>query len=331
MVFLWHVLLVLAAPTLVLSIDPNVQLECRKDSVKVTWKVDQALVDKPSRLLLGNCFPSKFSRTADGGGIAIFHYRLSECRFRQMKTKKHLVYKNVLAFRPLTGPSTTTTNYPIECVYERPAWIHPYVEPAFGALQGHGKLVFHMGLLNDDLSGPALSRIFTLGSFIYIWAAVEQQNHQPLMLHMDECVATNTAALGPESQIYPVITNKGCLVDGKSGHSRFLARSDPSSLVLRLQAFTFALNTEVYFHCKLTVWDPENLNEEKKSCNFNRDLGGWELLDDPSHNDLCRCCDYGCRKRKQSFHSEAKERVERHVLGPLVITSGSSNRDQSMF
>ncbi|KAK1799182.1 hypothetical protein P4O66_007432, partial [Electrophorus voltai] len=156
------------------------------------------------------------------------------------RTKKLLVFKNMLAFRPLMGQYTTTTNYPIECAFER------------------------------------------------------------------------------------------CLVDKSS---RFLPRSDSSFLLLQLQAFKFAMDSEVYLHCKLVVWDPDDLNEEKKACNFNRDLGKWELLDDPFQNDLCRCCDSGCRTRKQSFQSEPKELAQRRVLGPLVINSSTSNNDsnQSAF
>uniref|UniRef100_A0A4W4H382 ZP domain-containing protein n=1 Tax=Electrophorus electricus TaxID=8005 RepID=A0A4W4H382_ELEEL len=292
----------------------NINVKCRKDSVIVTWKVGQALASYPSRLLLGNCAPSKFSRTSDGGGKAVFHYRLSECRFRQMRTKKLLVFKNML-----------TSNFSLtSAANSRPEWVRPYLEPAFGALQDYGRLVFSMGLLNDDLSGPALSNVFTLGSFIYVWAAVEQQMHQPLMLYMEECVATNTAVIGPDSQIFPVIANQGCLVDKSS---RFLPRSDSSFLLLQLQAFKFAMGSEVYLHCKLVVWDPDDLNEEKKACNFNRDLGKWELLDDPFQNDLCHCCDSGCRTRKQSFQSEPKELAQRRVLGPLVINSSTSNND----
>uniref|UniRef100_A0A4W4H7D3 ZP domain-containing protein n=1 Tax=Electrophorus electricus TaxID=8005 RepID=A0A4W4H7D3_ELEEL len=318
MVFLWHGLFILATSTLVLTDDANINVKCRKDSVIVTWKVGQALASYPSRLLLGNCAPSKFSRTSDGGGKAVFHYRLSECRFRQMRTKKLLVFKNMLAFRPLMGQYTTTTNYPIECAFERPEWVRPYLEPAFGALQDYGRLVFSMGLLNDDLSGPALSNVFTLGSFIYVWAAVEQQMHQPLMLYMEECVATNTAVIGPDSQIFPVIANQGCLVDKSS---RFLPRSDSSFLLLQLQAFKFAMGSEVYLHCKLVVWDPDDLNEEKKACL--NSIGRWELLDDPFQNDLCHCCDSGCRTRKQ----KPKELAQRRVLGPLVINSSTSNND----
>lgn len=62
----------------------------------------------------------------------------------------------------------------------------------------------------DDFSGPAESSSFPLGSLIHITASVEQQNHQPLLLLLDECIAATTPELQPDSHLYPIITNKGC-------------------------------------------------------------------------------------------------------------------------
>lgn len=61
----------------------------------------------------------------------------------------------------------------------------------------------------DDFSGPALSAAFPLGSLIPISATVEQRSHQPLLLLLEECMAADTAELQPNSQTYPIITNKG--------------------------------------------------------------------------------------------------------------------------
>ncbi|XP_036451883.1 zona pellucida glycoprotein 3f, tandem duplicate 2 [Colossoma macropomum] len=302
----------------------DIYIKCTNNSVMVTWKVNKDLAEKPFRLLLGSCFPSKFIRTADGGE-AIYQYRLSECHFLQKRTQKKLIYENELAFRPKPKPNPAAFTYPVVCASERPEWIHPFLRPGFHGLRGQGSLIFHIGLLNDDLSGPALSDSFPVGSFIHIWAAVEQQAHQPLMLYLEECVASTTQTLGPESLMYPIITNEGCLVDSKTGYSRFLPRYHSSSVVLQLQAFSFALEQEVYLHCSLVVWDPEYPNEEKKACNYNKDLGGWELLDDPSMSDLCRCCDYSCSQRvKRGLQSEFRGLAQSVVLGPLTITASPS-------
>ena len=61
----------------------------------------------------------------------------------------------------------------------------------------------------EDLTAMARTNVIVRGSFIPIWAAVEQGDHQPLLLLMDECVAALTAELQPETQVYPIVTNHG--------------------------------------------------------------------------------------------------------------------------
>lgn len=58
-------------------------MKCGKNSVIVTWKGQEGLVETPSKLLLGDCYPSKFFPTPDGGGEAFFHYHYSDCFFRK--------------------------------------------------------------------------------------------------------------------------------------------------------------------------------------------------------------------------------------------------------
>ncbi len=64
-------------------------------------------------------------------------------------------------------------------------------------------------LFVDDFSGVATTTTFSLGSMIPIAASVAQQNHQPLILLLDECLASTTPELAPDSHVYPLITNKG--------------------------------------------------------------------------------------------------------------------------
>ncbi|XP_028831642.1 zona pellucida glycoprotein 3f, tandem duplicate 2 [Denticeps clupeoides] len=172
--------------------------------------------------------------------------------------------------------------------------IRPVASPAYGKIQANSNLNFHMGLLNEDLSGPAESNTFAVGSFIPIWASVEQQFHQPLLLLLEECVASTSLALMPGAPVYPIITNMGCLVDGKGRGSRFLPRHQTYAILLYLQAFEFAAGKDIYIHCKLMAWDPAALDFGKKACNYNNQSESWEMLDDPSRNSLCSCCDSNC-------------------------------------
>lgn len=70
-----------------LILSAGIHVKCGKDSAIVTWKMTESLAETPFKLVLGECFPSKFSSTADGEREAVFHYHFSECLFRQ-KVKK---------------------------------------------------------------------------------------------------------------------------------------------------------------------------------------------------------------------------------------------------
>uniref|UniRef100_A0A3B1IEX6 Zona pellucida glycoprotein 3f, tandem duplicate 2 n=1 Tax=Astyanax mexicanus TaxID=7994 RepID=A0A3B1IEX6_ASTMX len=300
----------------------DIHVECKSKSVTVTWKVSEEMATNPARLFLGNCLPTEFTPAARGRGVAVFESQLSECRFKERRTQKKLIYENHLTFRPLPKPNPASFTYSVVCSYQRKTVVCVVCGFAFSSLSLKQSQT-------DDLSGPAVSNIVSLGSFINIWAAVEQQVHQPLILYLEECVATTTQNMSPESLIYPIISNKGCLVDGKFGSSRFLPRYHSSSVFLRLQAFTFAQEQEVYIHCKLVVWDPKNPNEGKKACNYNKERKLWELLDDPSRSDLCSCCDYECGGRmKRGVDSEFHGLAQSVVLGPLIITANSTRNDQ---
>uniref|UniRef100_A0A673XDQ5 ZP domain-containing protein n=1 Tax=Salmo trutta TaxID=8032 RepID=A0A673XDQ5_SALTR len=155
-----------------------------------------------------------------------------------------------------------------------------------------GEAMFHVALnysLQEDsrlyspelsfnyFSGPYQSREYPLGSFIHILATVEQKAHQPLLLLLEECG----------------VCTIGCLVDSMTSNSKFEPRQTSS---LSLQAFNFAV-VEVYIHCKLLAWDPSCLDTSRKACHY---VHGWELLDDPSHSNLCSCCDSSCKSQKGS-------------------------------
>ncbi|XP_051556237.1 zona pellucida sperm-binding protein 3-like isoform X6 [Myxocyprinus asiaticus] len=244
-----------------------------------------------------------------------------------------------------TSLKTTPVYYPVSCAYERPEnWAPPLYDPLLFQTHGQGDLAFHMALMKDDFSGVATSTTFSLGSMIPIAASVDQQSHQPLMLLLEECVASTTPEIGPDSHIYPLITNKGyvqrlvvlfstsslaaflnylififrCLVDSKKTSSVFLPRSQLSEIRLNLQAFKFAIGEDVYIHCKLVAWDPRDLDGGKKACQYDKSSSRWLLLDDPSQSSLCSCCDTKCRGRKKRGIT-ADSLMLNSVLGPLVI------------
>ncbi|KAJ8387638.1 hypothetical protein AAFF_G00151880 [Aldrovandia affinis] len=294
----------------------DVSVDCDSNyMVVVMWAERRHGTGDPYLLLLGNCLPVQPSTGKVGRMEAIFSAQLDDCNFRRTITESQVIYSNELSYMAEAGD--TPTIYPVECVYERVKdWTPPLYVPAWNA-SGYGDLLFHVAIMNADFSGPAQSSTFHLGSLIPIWAAVDQQTHLPLLLLLDECVATTSPGLDPSGPVYPIITNRGCLLDSKVGRSRFLPRVKTSELQLYLQAFKFALDQDVYIHCKLLVWDPQSLDEGKKTCDFSKDKGRWELLDDPSQSSLCSCCDSHCKYRKTRGVELGLLRDA--VLGPLVI------------
>ncbi|XP_041945610.1 zona pellucida sperm-binding protein 3-like [Alosa sapidissima] len=302
--------------------DNDIQIKCGEDTVLVKWTVGPELSMNASRLLLGSCYANHFFPLPGGGGQAVFLYPFNACNFRKRIIGDKLIYKNTLAFRPRPKPKPAAMSFLVECIYTREkGLVPPFLNPGFVRVQGHSQLYFHMGILNKNLTGPAQSNSFPLGSFIPVWAYVEQHAHQPLLLLLDECVASDAIELEPTTLVHPIITNHGCLNDGKNGNSKFLPRYESSAVVLYLQAFRFSLEKEIYIHCKLVAWDPNRFDKDRKMCNFNKESERWELLDDPSESDVCHCCDSVCKRRIiRDVDSEPQGLVQNAVLGPLIIT-----------
>ncbi|KAM9323416.1 zona pellucida sperm-binding protein 3-like isoform 1-T1 [Pholidichthys leucotaenia] len=314
MALVWHaaLLLSLIAVTLVTA---EMTVDCRSGYVTVVWKESRAHHDT-SRFRLGNCEPTTLTP-----GEAVFSVDFSYCDFMQLVTGNKLIYANNLTYTSPPNSLIPSFTNQVKCQYERPKdWYPLLYEPAFQTY-GVEDLVFHIGLMNADFSGPAESTNFSLGSMIPIMASVEQKNHQPLMLLLDECEAATTPDLRPGSKMYPIITNKGCLVDSKMSRSHFQPRWEMSEIRLSLQAFKMALGEEVFIHCSLVAWDPNGLDNTKKACHFVKDHG-WELLDYPSYSSLCDCCESSCKSRsKRSPTSEYYGIKQKGILGPLTITT----------
>ncbi|XP_062285059.1 zona pellucida sperm-binding protein 3-like [Scomber scombrus] len=297
-----------------ISVHADMELDCRPDHVSLVWTESRSQADT-SLVRLGNCLPTSVTARE-----AVFNVDFNECNFRRLVSGDQLVYTNDLTYESSPDSHVQSFTHPVVCAFERPKDWYPLIyDPVFNTY-GQGDLVFHMGLMNDDFSGPATSTVFSLGSFIPIMASVEQNRHQPLLLLLEECVAATTPELQPESNLYPIITNKGCLVDSKTSRSKFEDRQKSSEIHLSLQAFRFALGEEVFIHCKLVAWDPSGLDNTKKACHYDKEHG-WELLDNPAYSNLCDCCESSCKSRKMRSTASGKHgEAQTAVLGPITIT-----------
>uniref|UniRef100_A0A8C2Z3V2 Zona pellucida glycoprotein 3f, tandem duplicate 1 n=1 Tax=Cyclopterus lumpus TaxID=8103 RepID=A0A8C2Z3V2_CYCLU len=273
----------------------HMKLDCGTDFVTLVWTEGRSRADT-SLFRLGNCFPTSFSATE-----AVFSVDFDDCDFRRIVCNwGSRCFTLVFCCRPED-------------------WYPRLYAPIFNTY-GLGDLEFHFGLMNADFSGPAESTSFPLGSFIPIMASVAQESHQPLLLFLQECVAATTPELQPESTLYPIIANEGCLVDSLVSRSKFEPRQKSSELHLSLQAFRFGLGEEVFIHCKLMAWDPNSLDNTKKACHYVKEHG-WEQLDNSASRYLCACCESDCKSRRvRSLASGKRGMAQQAVLGPLTIT-----------
>ncbi|XP_043113757.1 zona pellucida glycoprotein 3f, tandem duplicate 1 isoform X2 [Puntigrus tetrazona] len=292
-----------------------VTVDCGKNSMSVRWTEKNTQLD-PSQLRLGDCPPTQVSVTPQGSEAA-FYAEFLTCNIRRLVTTNEIKFET-----EITSPSlskATPIYYPVGCAYKRQEdWAPPLYDPLLFHIHGQGELAFRMDLMTDDFSGVTTTTTFSLGSMIPVAASVSQQNHQPLILLLDECLASTTPELGPDSHVYPVITNKGCFVDGKNTNSRFLPRNQLSEIRLNVQAFKFATGEDVYLHCSLVAWDPTNLDSGNKACQYDRTNSRWVLVDDPSQSSLCSCCDTNCQGRKKREITAGTTSVT-SVIGPLVM------------
>ncbi|KAJ8387636.1 hypothetical protein AAFF_G00151860 [Aldrovandia affinis] len=301
----------------------DVRVDCGNSTVEVRWSVGRH--DDIFRIFLGSCSHPIVTKLPDGRLEIVFKVSFYECRIRRQMTGRWVTYKTMLTYKPSPKSQPPVFTYPVECYYRRSPDMFPEIQDrAFGTALGYGSLQFYMGIMNGDLSGPAQSSTFPLGSLIPVWAAVDQQAHLPLLLLLDECLATTSPGLDPSGPVYRIITNGGCLVDSKYGNSRFLPRQRSSELHLSLQAFRFGLGKEVYLHCKLVAWDPQSLDKGKKACHYNKELEGWDLLDDPSQSSFCSCCDSQCKPReRRDVKSGPQGITQKAILGPFTIVDGT--------
>ncbi|XP_033863497.2 zona pellucida sperm-binding protein 3-like [Acipenser ruthenus] len=308
------------------SAQDAVTVNCGDDMITVGVELNFfGLPLDPNRLSLGSC---PVSSVQESNRIAFFSYGKLDCRFMRMITS-NISYMNNMVYEPTQRDGFYQTPFvaPVLCIYNKPsAWLPPVFSPALGDAAGMGKLEFSMKIMNDDFSAPRVSNLFFLGSPIQISASVNPQSHMPLILYMEECLAASTAELSASSQTYPLITNHGCFVDGRTANSRFLPRIQTSEIRVSIQAFKFTQDdSAVFIHCQILAWDPAQLQDPtKKACSFNMQTKNWELLDNPDQStSVCGCCNSVCTARRRRDTDDGLRRTA--VLGPLRIAS----REQS--
>ncbi|NXH11366.1 ZP3 protein, partial [Bucco capensis] len=285
----------------------------------------------------------------------IFTAGLHECGSVVQITPDSLIYRTLLNYDPSPGsnPIIIRSNpaiIPIECHYPRREnvssnAIQPTWAPFNSALSAEERLMFSLRLMNEDWSAERPFTGFQLGDVLNIQAEVGTENHVPLRLFVDSCVAALTPGTD-SSPHYAIIDFNGCLVDGRSDDtsSAFITpRPQEDMLRFQIDVFRFAGDARnlIYITCHLKVTPvdqaPDPLN---KACSFNKARNTWTPVE--GTRDICSCCETGnCEspafsRRLNPLERWPSRRFRRHdangkeaeadvVIGPVLLSRDLSS------
>ncbi|KAM9312175.1 uncharacterized protein PAF06_010092 [Gastrophryne carolinensis] len=283
-----------------------VSVACGAGSMMVAVRLDlygNGKMAKISDLKLGpqTCSPG----TQSTDTVAIFENLLQDCSKPVQMNDDWILYSTYLTYSP--RPSSNAPIYrsspamvPIDCLYPRhgnvssnaiqPTWV-----PFGTTLTSEERLAFSLHLMTDDWSNIRSSLTFLIGGVFNIEASVETQNHLPMILFVDRCVASLSE--DPQSTPnYDIITDNGCLVDGRleEASSSFEPRQEPNKLHFTVDVFRF-LNEErstIFITCYLRVvpatQPPDPMN---KACSYSKNTRSWTPVEGSAS--ICQCCNTG--------------------------------------
>ncbi|XP_062819125.1 zona pellucida sperm-binding protein 3-like [Anolis carolinensis] len=340
----------------VLSPLTPVSAKCGEAQVEVAVKRDlfgTGRLVQATDLTLGSpgCPPTSFDASQD---TVIFDVGLHECGSTLQMTPDSLVYSISLYYNPTPAANalivrSSPAEVPIECHYPRrnnvsskavqPTWV-----PFSSTLSAEQKMSFSLRLMNDDWTTERASSGFQLGDVMHIQADVDTENHVPLRLFLDSCMATLSPGVDSTPK-YPIVDYKGCLVDGRSdSSSAFVSpRLKDNSLQFTVDVFRFTEDPRdlIYITCHLKVTAADQAPDlENKACSFNQASNTWVPVE--GTRDICTCCESGnCdqfqgqprrinpwerwgRGRRSARASAAKQGMLKEVetdvmLGPILI------------
>ncbi|XP_051626297.1 zona pellucida sperm-binding protein 3-like [Manacus candei] len=264
-----------------------VAVQCQEAQLVVTVHRDlfgTGRLVRAADLSLGSasCLPVVWSTSET---TVTFVAGLHECGSTLRVTPDSLIYTTSLNYSPVLPSNsvvirTSPAVVPIECHYPRrdnvsSRGVKPTWAPFRYTLSSEEKLPFSLHLMSDDWSAERASAVFQLGEVLHFQAGVDAENHVPLRLFVDSCVATLTPDRTSSPQ-YAFIEFSGCLVDGQvdDATSTFISpRPRQDVLQFAVDAFKFAGDSSnmIYVTCHLKVSPadqaPDPLN---KACSFNK-------------------------------------------------------------
>ncbi|XP_051780839.1 zona pellucida sperm-binding protein 3-like isoform X1 [Erpetoichthys calabaricus] len=301
----------------------TVSAQCTEWDVMVTINPDLLGIQHPvqaSDLTIGGCGVTSQTPTA-----FVIEAPLQGCGSNVTMVSDEIVYYFTLDYNPspIPGLPIVRTNpavVQIECHYPRnhnvssnalnPTWV-PYTS----TISAQDVLGFSLIIMNSDWSGPSSSNVFYLGDLINLQASVDSTNHVPLLLFVDNCVASS--ASNGSAPIYTFIGNNGCFTDSKvtGSNSQFITpRIAPSILQFELDAFRFygVATSSVFITCRLKVTlASQAIDNLNKACTYITGLSQWTSVD--GSNQVCSCCDANCATGQKRRIEMARRRPGRSV------------------
>uniref|UniRef100_A0A8C4S7N9 Zona pellucida sperm-binding protein 3 n=1 Tax=Erpetoichthys calabaricus TaxID=27687 RepID=A0A8C4S7N9_ERPCA len=323
----------------------TVSAVCTESEVIVTINPDLFGTRHPvqaSDLTLGGCGVTSQVSTPPA---FVIEGLLQGCGGILTMSADEMVYSFTLDYSPspIPGIPIVRSNpavVQIECHYPRyqnvssnafnPTWV-PYTSTK----SAEDILGFSLIIMNSDWSGPSSSNTFYLGDLINLQASVDNTNHVPLRIFVDNCVAS--PASDGSTPTYAFIGNHGCFIDGQltNSSSQFITpRVASSTLQFELDAFRFfdVPTSSIFITCNLTVTlASQSIDSLNKACSYIPGLSMWTSVDGSDW--VCNCCDTNCvaglpgrkkaGKRKQRPRRSAltipAEWEKTLVVGPLFL------------
>ncbi|XP_075199339.1 zona pellucida sperm-binding protein 3-like [Anomaloglossus baeobatrachus] len=334
----------------------SVSVQCGEDRMLVTVNRDfygNGKLVKPSDLTLGSCRPGQ--QTTDT--VVVFDNGLQECGNDLEMTPDWLIYSSTLRYAPTSSSNvpiirSNSAVVPVQCFYPRhgnvssnaikPTWI-----PFSTTVTSEERLAFSLQLMTADFSAPSSILVFRLGEILYIEASLDIQNHVPMILFVDRCVATISPDMDSRPS-YELISNNGCLMDSmeEDSSSVFVSpRPQANKLQFMVDAFRFtdSAASTIYITCTLRAAEinqtPDPMN---KACSYNKASRSWSPVEGSSG--ICQCCSTrNCAtaggQRTQWGSNFGRQRgfgkrdigsfLEKHsmaTLGPILVTGSRTNQ-----
>ncbi|XP_056425650.1 zona pellucida sperm-binding protein 3-like [Hyla sarda] len=267
------------------QLKPPISVQCQEGRMLVTVTTDlygDGRLVKASDLTLGSQSCSAGPQSTDT--MVVFDIGLQECGNSLQMTPDWLIYRINLTVNPISGNENVArvgqAVIPIQCAYPRyrnvssnavkPTWV-----PFASTVSSEERLVFSLRLMTEDWSAPRSSLAFTLQDVFYIEASLEVQNHIPMTLFIDSCVAT-TSPDPSSSPSYEIIAYHGCLTDGSHEDSSSAFRSprpQQDKLQFTVDAFQFvdSKTSTIYITCSLrAAVDTQKPDPMNKACSYNK-------------------------------------------------------------